>query len=402
MDDFPRIASPPWTLRTRRTVSLILLGIVGLFAWRLADMWPPIIIATILAYLLTPLVNAFQDTIPFGSKRIRRTLATILAFVVSVLIITLIILLIVPAITEQTRQFGQAIPTLVEKFEQNLDGILSQPIQIGGRTIVPADVFSGLLGTNVTADITGNESDLLAVMLQSLLGPLATPVLGVLGTALSAVLTMVFVLTMWFYLMKDGPRFLEVVEVRVPESYREDFHYLLEHLGHIWNAYLRGQLVLSLVMGTLVFFVATILGVRSPLVLGVLSGILEFIPNIGPVIAAIPAMAFALFFPSSTVPGLDGLLFMLIVAAVWTGLQSLESAFLVPRIMGESLDLHPFIVIVAVIGGTVLAGALGVILAAPVVATLRLLADYFYVKIVRPERTRYPVDLDALDVEYTE
>jgi predicted PurR-regulated permease PerM len=112
-----------------------------------------------------------------------------------------------------------------------------------------------------------------------------------------------------------------------------------------------------------------------------LAGLLEFIPNIGPLIALIPAAFLALVSQSSTLPFLEGPLFALVVIIVWTGLQNLESIFLVPRIMGESLDLHPFAVIVAVLGGAALAGALGVILAAPLLASGRVITRYIYGKL---------------------
>ncbi len=401
MDDLRQVSSPPWSLRTRRTVSLILLFVVGIFAWRLSDIWPPVIVSLVLAYLLSPMVAFIERVVPVGSPARRRTLGTVLTFLTAILAVVLIILLIVPAIGTQMRQFIDLIPALVSRMENDLRTFLSQPINVGGQQIIPME----MLGANLGAVEDTFEMAQIDVVrgLQNLLGPLTTPVLGALGSVLSALLSMIFVLTMIFYLMKDGPRFLEDIEALFPDSYHEDVRILFQRLGGIWNAYLRGQLILSLTMGTVVFLAATILGLRSPLVLGLLSGVLEFIPNLGPALALIPAALFALFFPSVTIPGLEGVFFMLIVVVVWTGLQNLEAIFLVPRIMGDSLDLHPFVVIVAVIGGASLAGALGVILAAPVVATLRLLGDYLMIKLVHSDpqelltRADYPLEPESED-----
>lgn len=392
MDDLSRVSSPPWSLRTRRTVGLILLFVVGLFAWRLSAIWPPVIISLVLAYLLSPMVAWLEVVLPFGSLNARRTLGTVLTFLTAIMVVVLIILLIVPSIGAQMRQFIDLIPALAEQMEADLREFLNQPITIGSQQIVPLEMLGANLGA-VEDTFQMAQIDLVGA-LQGLLGPLTSPVLGALGSVLSALLTMIFVLTMIFYLMKDGPTFLQQIEDMFPDSYHEDVRILFQGLGRIWNAYLRGQLALSLTMGTVVFLAATILGLRSPLILGLLSGLLEFIPNLGPALALIPAALFALFFPSATIPGLEGLFFMLVVVVVWTGLQNLEAIFLVPRIMGDSLDLHPFVVIVAVIGGASLAGALGVILAAPVVATLRLFGDYLFLKLMYGEpQDSYPLPI---------
>ncbi len=385
MSENAGIASPRWSLRTKRTVALILLLVLFVFTWRLGDMWPPLIVSLVLAYLLNPGVSFFDRYLPVRNANIRRMLATVLTFFLAVGLVVLVLVILVPAIVAQLRQFGDGIPTLAAQINDALEQVLSTRFTIGGQTIVPLDVLRDQLGVEpeMPLDIHALIGTVdVASAVQSFLGPLTSPVLGALGTAVSGIVSMIFVLTMVFYLMKDGPQFLDYIEALAPPSYRADIRYLLHGLGGVWNAYLRGQIVLSLIMGVVVFFSATLLGVRSPLVLGLLSGLLEFIPNLGPALALLPAALFALFFPSTTIPGLQGLVFMLVVIVVWTGLQNLEAIFLVPRIMGGSLDLHPFIVIVAVIGGATLAGALGVILAAPVTASLRVLGEYLYVKLL--------------------
>jgi predicted PurR-regulated permease PerM len=153
----------------------------------------------------------------------------------------------------------------------------------------------------------------------------------------------------------------------------------LREFGRIWSAYLRGQVLLGLVIFLVVWLGLALLGVQNSLALGLLSGLLEFIPVLGPIIGAGAAIIVALFQPDTL--GQMGnwqyagvvLIFMLIV-------QQLENNILVPRIVGESLELHPIIVIVGVFMGSSLAGVLGAILAAPVVATLKLLSIYAWRK----------------------
>jgi predicted PurR-regulated permease PerM len=130
-----------------------------------------------------------------------------------------------------------------------------------------------------------------------------------------------------------------------------------------------------------VFTTATLLGVPNPFLLGTLSGLLEFIPNIGPALALFPAALLALSSQSNTLPFLSGVPFAIVVIVAWTALQNIEAIFLVPRIVGGRLNLHPFIVIIAIIGGASLVGALGIILAAPMVASARVVAQYIYGKL---------------------
>jgi predicted PurR-regulated permease PerM len=196
---------------------------------------------------------------------------------------------------------------------------------------------------------------------------LSGPAFSFVGGAFNTVINSIFLIMLTFYLLKDGDRFIASTIELVPADYQSDAKRLFGALGDVWAAYLRGQLLLCLV--------------PNALLLGVLAGVLEFIPNLGPLIALIPAAFLALFSTSTTFPNLEGFVFMLVVIVVWTMLQNLESVFLVPRIIGDSLDLHPVVVMVAVLVGAAIAGALGVILAAPFVASGRVIARYLYGKL---------------------
>ena len=299
------ISSPPWSLRTRRTMVILLLVVLGIFAWRLAAIWPPIVVSLVLAYLLTPLVGLGQRLLPFGSPGLRRSLATALTFVLVVTVLSLLLLVLVPAIASQLRQFGEGLPALADQIERELGSVLDVPIAIAGQTIVPLDIIRSLAGNGTSVDFDFSQVDLLAFVRQ-FVGPLTVPVLGALGTALSGALSVIFVVTMMFYLMKDGPYFVEQIEGLFAERYQSDVRWLFQALGGVWNAYLRGQFLLSLTMGVVVFITASILGVRSPLVLGLISGLLEFIPNLGPALALAAGGGLRAVLPQRDDPRLAG------------------------------------------------------------------------------------------------
>ncbi len=380
----PSVTSPPWSLATKRIVTLVVLGLILLVARQVgAITWTAIAIAVLLAYLLAPVVTFFERRLSFiGSYEVRRTLSVVLTWLLVLGVFGLLIGLVVPATLVQLRQLADDLPDLVESTQQDLENLLNKPITIGGATVVPWEELSRMLGTGQD-DAEGAG---LTASLQDTILSLADPALGVLGGAVSILVASVFALIMLFYLMRDGPLFSDYVISGIPDSYQGDVRRMIHELGKIWNAYLRGQLLLCIAVGTATYFAALILGLPQPLVLGLVAGFLEFIPNLGPTLAQIPAVLFALTTSSSTISGLDaGLMYAVIVSLTYIGIQQLEAIFLVPRILGHSLNLHPFVVLVAILIGSNLAGVLGVVLAAPMVATIRLFGRYLRGKLLDEE-----------------
>ena len=147
---------------------------------------------------------------------------------------------------------------------------------------------------------------------------------------------------------------------------------------------MRGQVILGLIIGFTVWVGLSILGVQNALALGILSGLLEFIPIIGPVVGAGAAILVAFFQPENYL-GMVSWQHTLLVLGLMFAIQQLENSLLVPRIVGNVLDLHPVLVMVAVFMGGSLAGILGAILAAPLLATLKLLTLYAWRKMFDQE-----------------
>src|SRR5690606_25717230 len=270
-------------------------------------------------------------------------------------------------------------PAVLEEAQESIRQALIQPIVISGQEFVPLEQINQFFGTDANGQPLQNVD--LAGAVQSFLGSLTGPAFSIVGSAFRTIINLLFLITLMFYLLRDGRRFYDAVIDFTSESYRNDVRRLFYELGQVWDAYLRGQLILCLFIGVLVFIAASVLGVPNPLVLGLISGLLEFVPNLGPLLALIPAALLALVSQSSTLPFLEGPTFALVVIVVWTVIQNIEAIVVVPRIMGGSLNLHPVVVIIGVVAGASLAGALGVILAAPVIASGRLLGHYIYGKV---------------------
>ncbi len=386
MTPIPSTPSPSWSLYSRRAVALVCFAFILIALWGIHNAGPIIIVATILSYLFYPLA-AFIDRWALGGRR--RGLAVLATFVLAAAGFILLILLVVPPLVSQLREFAGRLPSLLQTLEAGLETTLSQPIVIYGQRIVPLDSLREALGTTGSDPLTLQNINI-GDTARMFLGSLTGPAFGVLGRAFTILINLLFILTMMFYLIKDGGEFVARLIRLTPDSHRGDVARLLRELGKVWNAYLRGQIILSAVMGVVTFSAAAILGLPNALVLGLLAAMFEFIPNLGPLLALIPAALLALATPSNTLPIEAGPTFALIVVAVWVGLQNIESIFLVPRIMGGNLNLHPFVVIVGVIAGAEIAGPLGVILAAPMLSSLRVVGQYLYGKLI--DRDPFPLE----------
>jgi predicted PurR-regulated permease PerM len=361
--------------------------------WFLRGIFPIIIVSVLIAFVLNPLVTFLTRRILIAreNRGVRRGVATLISFFVAFVVIFMLFLIIIPTLVDEVAVFGRRVPRFVETFETELEAYLGQaitfgedPIMIEGEPFIPLDRIEEATGSRDLTQLLQLDDIDLAATAEAFLGSarnLSGPAFSFLGSAFTGIINTIFLIMMTFYLLKDGDRFLEVTIQLVPQDHQDDAKRLMYALSEVWGAYLRGQLILSVVMGVVVYFTALVLGLPNALILGVLAGLLEFIPNLGPLIALIPAAFLALVSQSTTIEYLAGFPFMIVVIVVWTLLQNIEAVFLVPRIMGDSLHLHPIIVIIAVLGGAALAGALGVILAAPFVASGRVISQYIYGKI---------------------
>lgn len=390
----PPISSPGWSTRTKWIVSLIVLLLVGILLWQIAEVLPVVIVSSILAFLFNPLTTALERNV-FRRLPGSRIWAILVTFLIVLFLFILLILVVIPVMFNQFRDFAVDLPATFERLQGDLEVFLSQPISFSGspflidnQPVIPLDYLREFMGAQPGQTLELFQSFDLIGTVRGTLSSLAGPAFSVVGGAFTSIINIVFLLTLMFYMLKDGNRFPSALVSVTPETYKNDVRRLLYELAQVWNAYLRGQIILCIVIGVFVLFAGMILGVPNAPMLALLAGVLEFIPNLGPFLALVPAALFALFSESSTLPFLSGPTFALVVIVVWTLIQNIESVVIVPRVMGDSLNLHPIVVLVGVIAGANLAGILGVLLAAPVIATFRMFAIYIYGKLT--DRDPFP------------
>jgi predicted PurR-regulated permease PerM len=154
---------------------------------------------------------------------------------------------------------------------------------------------------------------------------------------------------------------------------------LLRRIGRLWLVYFKGQLLLGVIVGLLTWVAGMALGLRWALVLGVVAGVLDTVPKLGPIVATVPAVVVALW-QGSSVLSVENWVFALIIVGAYIAIQQIAGFFIEPYIVGKRLQLHPLVVLVAVIVGAAVANVVGAFLAIPLLVTVREVARYVHNK----------------------
>ncbi len=358
--------SPLWSRTTKTIVVIGGLLLLAALVMRFRTLLIMLVMAAILAYLLDPLIS-FIDR----RTNIRRGL--IIAVVYLVLAAALVggFFALGVASYQQAANLIEQAPALIENSAAALALLANrtEPLTIGPFSFNP-DIVPW---ERLPEELLG--------MVQPLLTQSGSVVSRFASSTARTVFNLLFIFVLSIYLATDLPRFGGYVKSFAQRpGYREDAEQLMPRLRHVWSAYLRGQIILALIIFLTVWIGLTLLGVQNSLALGLLAGLLEFLPNVGPVISAGVTIIVAFFQPSNYM-GLASWQFALVVLALMIVIQQLENHLLVPRIVGGALDLHPIIVIVGLFMGASLAGILGAILAAPIIASLKLFGNYAWRKL---------------------
>ena len=369
------MGSKTWSESTKRWVvgGLILAGVALLL--RVRYLLPPVILACLLAYLLNPPVERLMRW------RLSRTRATIVTYLVLLLAVAVGASILVPVLVQQIASIDVDIQRIYEGLLQIMARY--QTITVFDYSIELSEAFELLqdsLVQMITSFASRSAEEMLAI------------VLGVASGFASTFVWMLFVVVVSFWLLRDADEIARVAEAVVPEEYREEAETLRRRIGGVWDAFFRGLLLLSLTVGAVTTVILWLLGVKNALLLGILAGVLEVVPSIGPIVACIPAVVVAYFQGSTHLPLAPGW-FALLVLGVYVAIQQVENNFLAPRILGGSVQLHPVVVLVGAIGGYAVGGIVGAFLAAPVIGTFKILGQYLYRKLTEPPPPVEPTQL---------
>jgi predicted PurR-regulated permease PerM len=347
------MAAARWSPVTKRIVVLLLLAIAVYVIYRAGDIVRPFLWAAVLSYVLLPLVRLLEVRVTH-----HRGAAAAIVFLALLALIIGGARLLVPLALEQMTMFQRSLPYLIAHAEKTLVEALDQ---LGMSDLHPIVVGSGGLAP---VDFTRSAANL------------AVPVVVGFGHFL---LEFLVFLIATFFLLRDWPRLISWLGRLAPRSYRHELLPLGEQVNVLLGRYVRGQLVLIVIMWVVTTIGLTAFGVPFSFLLGFMTGVLEIIPIIGPITAGAIASLVALGHPNPF--GWSQLIYVAAIAIMYTILRHAEDYFVIPLVIGRIVRLHPAVVIFALLGGGALFGLIGVLLAVPVAATLRLVLIYVSAKL---------------------
>ena len=307
---------------------------------------PPVLFALILYYLLDPLIKRLN-------KKLSRNLSVVIVYIVILMLIGLGSIWLIPFLQQQAKTLIASFPDLFADFQQTLKQFLAQtPF---------SDAFNQFFSS--IDDLTSNFT--------SFIGDYWESGAKSLGNIFSAVTTTFITLftgpIIAFFLLKDPHKFYQSVLGIVPPKFRTDFQTLTKIANQQLGAFLKGQIIASFILGAVYWVTFLLIGLEFASILAIAAGILCIIPYIGPFIAFFPGLFIA--FQDSTFMAIKFIL-----------VQLLHGDLVVPRVMGNRLQIHPITILIVLLVMGDLLGLMGVIFGIPIYTLIKLLVVFTFRK----------------------
>jgi predicted PurR-regulated permease PerM len=354
------VEKPRWPYATKLTISLLLLALFIYLLSRFNEIIAPIIIAIIIAYILNPLVTYLQRKI-----RLPRSVIILMAYLIVLAIIILIPVLIIPV-------FAGDITTAeidTQKLIESLQSAIAQHYHILGITIYPSAFLDQVIGA-----------------LQGVIQPVIGQTVTIVKNIITSIIWIVFIVLVSFYLIKDSTSLENWISDHIPPGFLPDYTWMRDEINQIWSAFFRGQLLLAFIVAVGFIAAGSIIGLPFAFAMGILAGILEFLPSIGHAIWLFIASLLAFFLGSTWIP-VQNWIFMLIVIGLHLLFEQFDLNYLIPRIIGRRVHLPPLVVILGIVSAALLAGVLAIPLAAPTIASARIIGRYLLSNLIDMEWT---------------
>jgi predicted PurR-regulated permease PerM len=377
-------ASPEWSSTTKLVIGLTFVAIIAAVLIRFRFIVGPLILAFVLAYLLNPLVSRLSKTL-----RLTWGASVNVVFLILVVILAALIFLLGLAVVQQIQSLYAVMVTFIQDLPEIVEDISQQTFQFGSF------VFSlnQYNLENIVNQVLPNLQTPLG-RIGSLITSFASGTLGTLGWVL-------FTVVVAYFLLAEANTVSGVLLPIEMPRYQDDLVKMGKELKVIWNSFLRGQLLLIAIVIVTYSVLFLILGVRYSLALAVLAGLARFVPYLGPLTAWVTTYLVA-FFQDTNYFGLEQWFYALMVITICFLVDQAFDQLISPRLMGEKLGVHPAALLVVAIMAANLLGVIGLVLAAPVLATLQLAGRYATRKMLdmdpfppptarplRPERRRH-------------
>ena len=328
---------------------LIAVALTGWLLYLLAPVLTPFVAAALLAYIGDPLADRLQRL------KFPRTIAVASVFLLTFLFLALLVLLVVPMIRTQVSALMQALPNIIAQVEQVWLPRASDLLGVAPDSDVGLAAFlsrygdmAGTWGARAILSLTKSGGAVFAALLSLFLIPILT-----------------------FYLLRDWDSIVKRLGALVPRANRETVFKLARDTDDVLGAFLRGQILVMLSLSIIYSAGLTLVGLKYAIAIGVVAGLVSFVPYLG--------FVFGIGLASLTVAMEPNPLWMLAgVVATFTIAQLIEGSFLTPKLVGDRIGLHPVIVIFSIAAGGQLFGFFGILLALPAAAALSVLVRFAY------------------------
>lgn len=323
----------------------------------------PFLLAFALSYLLNPVVEGLEK------RGIGRRWAIAWVFIGIIFLLGTALFLMLPKLYTELSKLAVSLPTTMQALDHSIQdfranfrstGLPNQVVQVIDENLARVEVF---LVERLRAFL-----HTLPEMLASLSLFILSPVLAI-------------------YFLADWKRFNKGCLRLVPQKWRLEWQRLLQDINHVVRRFIRGDLIIAVIVGILTGIGVKLIGMDYALVIGIICGMFDLIPYFGPVIGAVPSILLGLTY--SPMMGLK-------IAIVIIVVQQLESDVISPKLMGDSVGLHPLLIVFVLLAGGELAGFWGMLFSVPIAAVLRVLFRHFYFRLVSPELQQDGDDLEVI------
>jgi predicted PurR-regulated permease PerM len=339
--------------------------VLGVVAYVLRVIWPPLILAGAIVFLLNPLVTRLQG------RHVPRALGTGLCYLGVVAATALVVLLVAPLATRQYDDLAEQWPQLRDDLEEDINNLSERSEENEWPIRIPNwQELEDQLSADEAADTNGDgvvseeeERDRFAAQISTArelaLKVFHVGIIFVIGPIIA------------FYLLVDLPHIRRVFRSLVPERARGDSMVVARRLSIAIGGYFRGQLAVAALVGTMASIGMLIIDLPFWLIVGMIAGLFNMIPLIGPWVGAVPGIVIAF----TTGGGMGKAIAVAVVMAI---VQQIDNHFISPIVMQRAVKLHPAVVMLALLAGGTLAGFLGLLLAVPATATLKIVLGHVW------------------------
>ncbi len=347
-----------WTVELLLVVSIIwictklefIFSPIGMF---ISAVFMPILIAGVLFYMLNPVVNLIMKIKISKTKRISRNWAILIVYIFLIGIIVYLFSSFLPRLVTQVTNLVTNLPKIADDINHYVE-VHSQ---------------KGIFKKFYSSEYISSLQNYVYNYFQHSLGGITSSVGSIISTAASAVIVMITVPVVLFYMLKDGHKMIPNIAKMLPPRSRRRTIKLLGKMSDTISHYIGGQMIECLFVGVFTSIGYVLIGQKYALLLGVFAGICNIIPYVGPYIGIMPSVFVAL---STSVSELVWVVIVVIIV------QQLDGNLVYPNVIGKSLNIHPLTIIIILMAAGNIAGLMGMILAIPLYAVVKVVVQYIY------------------------